>query len=112
LISEFLQSGALSTSRNQPLIFSEPKLPTGFPDIVAVYLRDVSITLNPTRNALTNTHLRLLHHLCSVKMTSFEAIRSDLGWRARMLERCIEDLSDADLVYARGSKVSARELRK
>lgn len=112
LVSDFLQSGVLRTPRYQSEIFNEPKLPTGFPDIVAVYLGDVPLSMNPSRNALTHTHLRLLHHLCSVKKTSVTDIISDLGWRGKMLDQTIEALSDADLIYRRGSRIFARELRK
>src|SRR5438128_278701 len=111
LVGQFLAGGSLSNRRSEsPVVFTEPKLPTGFPDIVAVYLSDKPITLTPVRATLHDEHLRLLHHLCSVKTTSFDEIESGLGWRGKMLERCIGDLADADLVYVRGSKIVARRV--
>jgi hypothetical protein len=110
-VSSFLSSGALATAADSPLIFNEPKLPIGFPDVVAVYLRDSEITLNPTRNALDNDHLRLLHHVSSVRATSVEDLQSDLGWHNKMLQQCIDDLAEADLLYVRGRRVMARPLR-
>lgn len=110
-ISSFLASGALGRNGTSPLIFNEPKLPTGFPDIVAVYLRDTQLSINPSRNALTQEHLRLLHHVCSVRASSVEAICADLGWRRKMLRRCIADLESADLLYVRGGGVFARQMK-
>lgn len=110
-ISAFLASGALGRNGSSPLIFNEPKLPTGFPDIVAVYLRDTELSLNPSRNALTHDHLRVLHHVYCVRTSSLEAIRTDLGWRSKLLERCIADLESANLVHVRGAGVFARQLK-
>jgi hypothetical protein len=110
-VSSFLSSGMLASSIDAPLIFNEPKLPIGFPDVVAVYLRDTEITLNPTRNALHHDHLRLMYHVSSVGEASVDEIQSDLGWRSSVLQRCIADLADADLLYLRGRRVVARGLR-
>lgn len=111
LVNEFLAGGSLAKQGVTPLVFTEPKLPTGFPDIVAVYLSDKRITVTPGRSALQDDHLRLLHHLCMVKTTSFDEIKAGLGWRGKMLERCITDLADADLVFVHGSKIVARGVR-
>ena len=110
-VSRFLSSGALKGVMDSPAIFNEPKLPTGFPDIVAVYLRESEITLNPTRNALGQDHLRLLHHVSGVRATSVQDLQSDLGWRGRILRRCIDELAEADLLYVRGQRIIARRLR-
>jgi hypothetical protein len=109
LVEQFLAAGSLADrAMEPPVVFTEPKLATGFPDVVAVYLSDKPITITPGRSTLHEEHLRLLHHLCSVKTTSFEEIKNGLGWRGKMLQRCIADLADADLVYVRGSKIVAR----
>jgi hypothetical protein len=110
-VSSFLASGMLGRNGNSPLIFHEPKLPTGFPDIVAVYLRDSELTLNPSRNSITSEHLKLLQHVCSIRTTSFNAICADLGWRNRSVRRCIEDLENANLVSVRGDRVSSRQMK-
>jgi hypothetical protein len=111
LVLQFLAAGSLADRRTeQPVVFTEPKLATGFPDIVAVYLSNKPITVTPGRTILHDEHLRLLHHLCSVKSTSFDEIESGLGWRGKMLERCIAELADADLVCVRGSKIVARHV--
>jgi hypothetical protein len=111
LVEQFLAAGSLADRKTElPVVFTEPRLATGFPDVVAVYLSDKPITVTPGRTMLHDEHLRLLHHLCSVKTTSFNEIESGLGWRGKMLKRCVADLADADLVYVRGSKIVARHV--
>jgi hypothetical protein len=110
-VSSFLASGILAGNGSRPLTFREPKLPTGFPDIVAVYLRDSELTINPSRNSLTSEHLKLLHHICNVRTTSLDAISADLSWRNKAVRRCIADLESAALIYLRGDRVSSRQIK-
>ena len=75
-----LLRGALKTEyffrRKLPAVFfHEPDLPTGLPDMVAVYLSRDASTITERRRRLTPAHVRLLHGLHSLTSSTPEELR-------------------------------------
>jgi hypothetical protein len=68
LIDWFLNEGRFPVRRGERLtVFLEPKLPSGFPDIVAVTWREsVTAKWKSTRGQLESRDLRLMHFLVTV----------------------------------------------
>lgn len=93
------------------MIFREPALPTGFPDIVAVVLtRHYKRRRGGPRSSLSPVHLRLLQHLCDVQSSSFADLLSDLGWRKRDLASTALDLKAAGLIRVYDGVLHAKAL--
>ena len=64
LLSAALSSLSLLHGQQAPLLFQEPELPTGFPDMLLVYpTRRFLESESVARMQLTPRHLRLLHHI-------------------------------------------------
>ena len=94
-----------------PLVFREPELPTGFPDVVAVFCGERSARPPAARWRLGRDHLRLLHHLYTVRRASASELADALGWSSsRSLQVVLDDLENALLVRQHEGRVSARAL--
>jgi hypothetical protein len=69
------------------VFFHEPEMPTGQPDVVAVYMsKKEQPELTPDRLRLTAAHIRTLHGLHTVSSTTIEELayreaRSEIVWR-------------------------------
>lgn len=106
LVAAALRS--LSRRLSAPLLFREPELPTGFPDIVAVVFGSRTVPATPARFRLGREHLRLLHHVYTVRRACAPDLAATLGWRSvRCLQATLDDLERARLVrQARGRVMS------
>lgn len=93
-----------------PVVFREPQMPTGFPDLVAVVLREQALLLNATRWCLREEHLRLLHHVYAVRRTTEDQISALLRLKPARLSALLGDLEDSQLVRRRSQRVSSRAL--
>jgi len=109
LVEAALASG-LAVGRSKPVVFREPSLPTGFPDIVAVFLSKKDVLFNPERSALSNDHMRLLHHVYGSRSTTANALSKTLVWGERAIERLMEGLEQAELLRRRGKKARCAPL--
>jgi hypothetical protein len=80
-------------------IFHEPRLETGFPDIVIVqYLPEVFEHWVATRGALNATDLKILHYLSAVQGADASTLMATLGIAAKSLLPSIERLLDGRLI--------------
>jgi len=95
-----------------PVVFREPAMPTGFPDIVAVFCRHGSQTAPSTRRRLGPEHLRLrlLHHVYSLRRSSAPDIAAALGRDERRVRRLLDDLEQALLLRQTRDRAVARAL--
>jgi len=113
LIEAALSSGLLYRRSSHPIIFREPALPTGFPDLVAVYPRaSRKAVSSPARNLLTPKHLRLLHHLVATGPNTRAQLETALAWPSRSLKLHLEALASAELVEPRYDKLVARSISR
>lgn len=93
------------------VFFHEPELPTGLPDLVAVYLSTSVPSLCPSRLRLRNHHVRVLHHLHRVGSSSGEELSHLLHIDGSRLATLLADLRDAGLVSI-GDVVRPQPLRR
>ncbi len=98
-----LRSG-LPIARAQPIVFREPALPTGFPDVVAVFLSKQELLFTPERLELGDDHLRLLRHIYGTRSTTVEALSLTLVWGERKINRLLEALEQAELLQRKGNR--------
>jgi len=109
LVEAALESG-LAVARAEPVVFREPALPTGFPDIVAVFLSKRELLFTPERSELGNDHLQLLHHIYATRSTTIEALSRKLVWSGRAIERLMEALEQAELLRRQGNRARCAPL--
>lgn len=103
LVTAFLESGlegkGYSFTSARMAIFIEPKIDSGFPDIVlAEYKPGFFNKWKAARNELTSADLKLLSFLYSVDGANIRDIRDSMCISALSAEKSIELLADADLV--------------
>jgi DNA-binding MarR family transcriptional regulator len=110
LVTLALHSYLLNSAPASPLVFREPELPTGFPDVVAVFCHAYSAQPQPGRANLGPAHLRLLHHLYTVRHGSASDLASALGHSPRLTRRMLDELEHASLVQRSGSTELARPI--
>jgi hypothetical protein len=94
------------------VFFHEPELPTGLPDLVAVYMSRNQPKLTPERLRLTSAHIRVLHSLHLLSRASLEDLSARLAMPQRNLEKLVLNLSEAELITVRGSNLSPTGLSK
>lgn len=100
--------------RNQlpAVFFHEPQMPTGLPDVVAVYMTARQPEITPKRLRLTATHVRVLHGLHVVSRTTIEELAARIRISQRDLQQLAIDLRDADLVLVRGNTIAPKKLSR
>lgn len=94
------------------VFFHEPEMPTGLPDVVAVYMSKKRPELTPDRLRLTAAHIRILHGLHTVSSTTTDELASRVRMPRRQLQRLAADLRDADLISLRHDKIAPRKLSR
>jgi hypothetical protein len=109
LVEAALESG-LAIARTTPIVFREPALPTGFPDIVAVFLSKQELLFSRERLELGSDHLRLLHHIYATRSTTVDALTKALVWGEHAIERLMEALERAELLRLQGRKARCAPL--
>lgn len=84
----------------QLAIFQQPKLDSGFPDVVLVeYTNDGYKHWNDSRSGLLLQDIKILHHLHWVNHSDQRLLRSQLGLREQELCSSLERLADSKLVF-------------
>ena len=104
-----MQPSPINTSQ-QRVMFFEPELPTGFPDIVAVYPSKRKTQISEGRANISPQHLRLLHVLYSIKKTKLDSIGASLLWSDREVHKIVDELVVAEMVRVRGAFVYSKKL--
>jgi hypothetical protein len=107
LKTEFFLRGQLPA-----VFFHEPQMPTGLPDVVAVYMSKKRPELTPDRLRLTAAHIRILHGLHTVSSTTIEELAFRVRMPQRELLRLATDLRDAGLISLRVGKIAPGRLSR
>jgi hypothetical protein len=111
LLDWFLELRAVKVGQGERLtIFREPRLPSGFPDLVAVVWKESVVThWKAERRSITATELRLMQHLA----TATPATLSDL---TRLFgpgtERSLSRLLRAEMVVSKKNQWRAQALSR
>lgn len=109
---ESAQVGGIWHGGEPPIFFREPALPTGFPDLVGVFLNRRDLVYTPQRLQLRGAHLQILHYVFSTRGTTLRAAAEALLRSQRSLEAMIEDLELAELVSRSSHRVRCVALPK
>ena len=79
-------------------IFIEPKLDSGYPDVVVVeYSSLPPLEWKNARQRLTNTDIRILFYIQTRKNISVETVCNTLGYPAASVEKSLRHLCDSGL---------------
>jgi hypothetical protein len=112
IVSAFLEHGLHNpTGETAVTVFCEPRLETGYPDIVVVHwCRRTASTWPLTRAELTSEDIRLLHFINTARYVSHEDLkrRSNGRQNARALDRLVA----ADVINASGRLIQRRSLHE
>lgn len=105
----FLEQRALRPRKGEHItIFREPRLPSGFPDLVAVSWKESVVQQwVPARRTLTSTDLRLMHHLSTSGPLEIAGLRKYFGTAVRA---SLERLDASEMVIRRGDTWKAKPL--
>lgn len=106
MIDAALKAGLLVTRGAEPIVFREPELPTGFPDVVAVYPKHNSDSAPAPRIGLTKNHLRFLHHFYVNPGTTAVQASNLLCWSERNVQSIVNDLIAARLLRSSRERLS------
>jgi hypothetical protein len=105
LLELALSSSSLDNKSKKAVIFREPQLPTGYPDLVAVYTGRQNVKFNQFRSGLSTWHFRLLHLIYQLGGGYLQDISQSSLYSLSKVEILIDELSQAGMVYFRGRKI-------
>ena len=109
LIDWFLEQQIITVPRGHRMtVFREPRLPSGFPDLVIVIWNEsVARPWKTSREALGASDLRLMHYLANEGPTTLDDLRSIF---APQVEKRLERLTEAAMVRTSNGRWLARSL--
>ena len=113
MVSRFLDHLILHYSglkRKNALVFLEPQIETGYPDIVIAEYFTSPSHKNETRDRLNNDDLRILFHIQQRKNVKLSQLSNDLGFSAKDAVRSVKRLSKAGLVNLSKKKTHVRNV--
>ncbi len=111
LVNWFLQELPFSPPAGcRTTVFREPRLESGFPDVVVVIWRpETTLRWADQRRELTTRDIRVLHHLALRGPSTLEELSEPF---AGGLVRCLERLESAATIRRIGKRYSARSLSR
>ena len=109
LVASFLNGSIFAAPpRCEVSIFQEPRLPSGFPDLVIVFWRrDVVQDWVPARASLRTPDIRLAHYLCQIGPAMLPDLQASFG---KNVSRCLERLHEAGIVKPKRDCWTVRSL--
>lgn len=111
LISKAVQCGLPFFDKDNQTLMREPRMPTGFPDLVVAFCRQTHIKNTIQRRELDISKLKLLYHLSSIKNTTVSELITKLAWDEQTLSRCLKQLEESKLIRVQGATVRLKCLR-
>jgi hypothetical protein len=112
LLRAALDTGYFFRFNLPAVFFHEPELPTGLPDMVAVYLPKNRPAIVPRRCRLSPPHARLLHGLHSLSAATFSDASSLLRVERSKLTRLVDDLCESGLISVRRDRLLPEKLSR
>jgi hypothetical protein len=111
LVDWFLELKTVKLRKGERLtIFREPRLPSGFPDLVAVVWKEsVMADWRTERRLITTSDLRLMHHLVTIGPVRQAQLKLIFGSET---DRSLNRLARSEMVLLRGNLWQARPLSK
>jgi hypothetical protein len=105
LIEAALTSKFFNDGRHDALICREPQLPSGIPDVVAIYAGQEVVDVPETRWQLTSRHIKFLYLLYQTRGGSIQELSQMSLHSLRKVRSFIDDLFQAGMVYFREERV-------
>jgi len=106
-----LVEGALRCAHFSPsLFFREPKLPTGFPDIVSVTLSKTDVLFSAERMVLRPLDLKVIHHLFKIRGSERDDLAFDLSLSRAECAASLQRLEAAGLLRQLRQRVYCNRL--
>lgn len=96
--------------KKNALVFLEPQIETGYPDIVIAEFYKSPSRSNKTRDRLNTDDLKILFHVQQRKSVTITQLSNDLGYSAKDAIRSVNKLSMSGLVYFSKNKTSVRNV--
>ncbi len=94
------------------VVFHEPSVPTGYPDVVAVYPTSRSVAVSPERLNVTAAHIRLLHQIHCLGYTRAVNLSQLVHRRLREVLKMLDVLERAGLIVVRGNAIRLQALER
>jgi hypothetical protein len=111
-VNYYCDSFLRSNKKSRLAVFIEPRIESGFPDIVfASYLPSIIDNWSDEREKLDIYDLKLLSHLCYARNLSGAKIITKLGFTEKQTITSLEKLMDARLISYRSGCWRIRKLR-
>ena len=88
------------------IVLREPRLPTGFPDLVVVTPSRAMVLWRSKSLPLAQRQLKLLHHIAICEAVHEETLASALGWSEHAMSSEIDRLCGLGLLRKRNTIVS------
>lgn len=108
---EHLISHYSQLKRKNALIFLEPQIETGYPDIVIAEYYSSPSHKSEIRNKVDVCDLKILFHIQREKNISITQISNDLGFSVKEVSRSVKRLSGCGLIHLSKSKTYIRNVR-
>jgi len=112
LLSKALANGLLKKRRLERYAYFEPKMPTGYPDLVVAYVSLERTRPLSARRQLAAAHLRLAHQIHHDRGSQLQYLADTLRLSKKRLESLTTDLNRAGLVRIRGRFIAMRSMRR
>jgi hypothetical protein len=107
MLASALESGLPIGFPGQPTILREPELPVGSPDVVAMFPRARKLQ---ARAPLSPAHARVLHQMWLSGGVRVPDLARLLHISPRRLTTLVDELTELDLVWCRGTYCATRSL--
>lgn len=93
--------------KKRAVIFIEPQLDTGYPDIVIVeYNSTPSLKWNELRNSLNTTDIKILFYIQTHGRCKLHNLRDTLGFPMETIYKTVQKLNNCGLVYMHSKQES------
>jgi hypothetical protein len=111
LLYKAIGNGLLRQRQLDRRVYIEPRMPTGYPDIVIAYSSTRNTCCNPTRKMLKVSHLRVAQQIYHCQGVHFENLCEVLAIPRKHLKSIVSDLMHAGLIWRRGNYLATRSIK-
>jgi len=107
MVSKVIHVSLAALAGNSAILFEQPELPTGAPDVVAV---SFSGRQSIRRSNLSVAHLRVAHYLYSKRCVSMQVLAADLLLSVSLASRLVSDLAETGYTQTSDNKVKIKRV--
>lgn len=108
MINEALEAGIPLGNRNPSLIFREPLLPSGYPDLISTSLMNRVITSTSVNESLTRTEAKLAHYIYERGGGAIADLQNELSFTKKTAQDSVSGLLSKRVIRRRGDYLRCR----